>query len=97
MARAITATRAAGRGTWLLLDEPFTGLDLKLRRELTRELREWLRDMGLPVLSVTHDVAEVFALEADVVRLLDGRVVATGPPEVVLAEERERVLTELHR
>ena len=95
MARAIAAAHAAGSGTWLLLDEPFTGLDLSLRSELMGELRPWLEEQGLPVISVTHDVAEVFTLEADVVRLSEGRVTGTGPGKQVLAHDRLRLISEL--
>ena len=97
VARAIAAARVAGPGTWLLLDEPFTGLDLSLRDALTTELRPWLEHLGHPVLSVTHDVAEVFALKAEVVRLSNGRVVATGPAGEVLARDRARLLSDLQR
>ena len=96
VARAIVAARAAGPGTWLLLDEPFTGLELGLRGALTREMPAWFAQLGHPVLSVTHDVAEVFTLNADVIRLSNGRVVRTGSADQVLAEDRARLIAELH-
>jgi molybdate transport system ATP-binding protein len=78
-----------------LFDEPFTGLEAGLRDELISDLREWLSQAGIPVLSVTHDVAEAFQLGAEVIKLAEGRVVAQGPVEVVLAEERKRLLAQL--
>ena len=79
----------------LLLDEPFTGLDLPLRDTLIATLLEWQRKTGTPVLSVTHDVAEAFQLSAEVLRLDTGRIVSQGPVADVLAEERTRLLRQL--
>jgi molybdate transport system ATP-binding protein len=88
LARAI----AAGFGRLLMLDEPFTGMDGALRDELIAELKEWQAKQGAPILMVTHDLGEVFATGAEVMRMKDGRIVAVGPAEVVLAAERERLL-----
>jgi molybdate transport system ATP-binding protein len=79
----------------LLLDEPFTGLDLPLRDELIANLLAWQQKYGAPVLSVTHDVAEAFQLGAEVIRIAEGRVLEQGPVEQVLAEERRRLLQQL--
>jgi molybdate transport system ATP-binding protein len=79
----------------LLLDEPFSGLGGALRDEIAVELKEWLKRRKIPVLSVSHDVAECFLLQAEVVRIAEGSLVAQGPVEAVLAEERERILSEL--
>jgi molybdate transport system ATP-binding protein len=81
----------------LLLDEPFAGLHLPLRDELLEDLRNWLAVMKTPVLSVTHDVGEAFQLGAEVIKFSDGRVLEQGPVEVVLAEERIRLLEQLSR
>ena len=79
----------------LLLDEPFSGLDAVLRDELAVALRVWLGRCETPVLSVSHDVGEVFLLGAEVIRMAEGEVVEQGPAEVVLGEERERLLAGL--
>jgi molybdate transport system ATP-binding protein len=89
------AAAAANANRLLLLDEPFTGLDLALRSELMQDLRLWAAGERLCVLSVTHDVAEAFQLDAEVIKIADGRVVEQGPVEVVLAEERRRQLEQL--
>jgi molybdate transport system ATP-binding protein len=89
--RVAVARAASGAvGRLLLLDEPFTGLDASVRDQLIADLRRWLG--STPVISVTHDVGEAFLLGAEVVRIADGRVVAQGPVEDVLAEERKRLL-----
>jgi len=79
----------------LLLDEPFTGLDGALRDLLAVELRDWLGRWKVTVLSVTHDVAECFLLNAEVIRMAEGQIIEQGPVEHVLAGERERILIEL--
>ena len=96
IARAATAAVCVNGGSLLLLDEPFTGQDLKLRDELIEELRDWLTQMRRPVLSVTHDVGEAFQLNAEVIKIADGRVVQQGPVASVLAEERTQMLEQLN-
>lgn len=81
----------------LLLDEPFSGLDAVMRDELAMALREYLARWKVPVLSVSHDVGEAFLLEAEVIRMAEGKVVDQGPVEVVLRGERERLLAGLQR
>ncbi len=97
VARAVASVTAldAARPRMLLLDEPFAGLDTKLRDEIAAALREWLRLRRVPVLSVSHDVAECFLLGAEVLRMEDGQIAAQGMAGVVLGQERERVLRSL--
>jgi molybdate transport system ATP-binding protein len=80
----------------LLLDEPFSGLDIAARDELLVELRAWLTKWKIPVLSVTHDLGEAFQLNAEVIKIAEGRVVRQGPVAEVLAAERERLLDQLN-
>lgn len=87
LARALAVPEAK----LLLLDEPFAGVDRTLRDDLLPTLRAWCAARDLPVVSVTHDVDEVFLLHAEVVRLNEGHVVAQGAPRAVLADEVERV------
>jgi len=79
----------------MLLDEPFTGLDRTLRDELLPQMRAWLRDRGIPALSVTHDVEEAFHLQACVVLIRDGKVEDEGYVSKILGPERERLLGSL--
>lgn len=95
LARAAAATIGMESGL-LLLDEPFAGLDLAIRSELMLELQVWAARRNLFVLSVTHGIAEAFQLHAEVIKLADGKVVERGPVEVVLAEERKRLLAQLN-
>jgi molybdate transport system ATP-binding protein len=81
--------------TLLLLDEPFSGLDYAMRDELVGGLREYLMRHKIPVLSVTHDVGEAFQLDAEVIRIADGRVVQQGPASDALKDERQRLMSQL--
>jgi len=98
VARAVVAAITSGspdQRPLLLLDEPFSGLDAALRDDLLAELRAWLVQWHVPVLSVTHDVGEAFQLGAEVIKLAEGRITQQGPVESVLAEERLRLMTQL--
>ncbi|MCG8038819.1 MAG: ABC transporter ATP-binding protein, partial [Candidatus Thiodiazotropha taylori] len=58
----------------LLLDEPFSGLDVELREQLAREVRDILKREEVTAILVTHDQLEAFAL-ADAIGVLgDGRL-----------------------
>ena len=74
LARALVAEPRA-----LLLDEPFAALDASLRVRLRDELRELQSRLGLPILLITHDEADVAAFADEVVRIADGRTVADDP------------------
>lgn len=74
LARALAAEPEA-----LLLDEPLAALDARIR-ETTREfLAGMLRELRIPSLVVTHDVGDAEALDAPVVLIEEGRVVARAP------------------
>ncbi len=95
--RVALARALASQPRLLLLDEPFTGLDLALKETLLGDLHAWLARTQTPVLSVTHDVAEVFLTGAEVIALQDGQIAAQGPAEAVLAAQRTQVLRQLQR
>jgi molybdate transport system ATP-binding protein len=95
VARAVVSAATCDAPVLLLLDEPITGLDIPLRDHLVSSLPPWLSERGIPVLSVTHEIAETFQLDAIVFRVADGRLVQQGPAHEVLAEERRRLLSQL--
>jgi molybdate transport system ATP-binding protein len=92
---SVARAAIAANGRLLLLDEPFTGLDTPLRDALLADLQAWLADSRTPVLSVTHDIAEAFQLDAEVIKLHEGRILQQGSAAEVLAEERGRLLAQL--
>ncbi|WP_250445423.1 ABC transporter ATP-binding protein [Actinotalea sp. C106] len=71
----------------LLLDEPTTFLDLRYQAELLDIVRDLADTHGIAVGLVLHDLDQAAAVADTVVLLVDGRVVAAGPPEVVLTSE----------
>jgi molybdate transport system ATP-binding protein len=72
----------------LLLDEPFTGLDVSVQMALRIELGRHLRDFPGVVLLVTHDAIDALTLADRVLVLDDGQVAQVGPPAEVAAEPR---------
>jgi len=68
---------AAGQKT-LLLDEPLTGLEPGLRRELRKEIAQLHRELGLTVFHITHDLEEARALADRVGLLMNGRLAQVG-------------------
>jgi molybdate transport system ATP-binding protein len=70
----------------LLLDEPSRGLDAPLRADLYEALRQVRRDFGTPILLVTHDLDECFALGDEMLILREGRIAQTGAPASVVAK-----------
>ncbi len=67
----------------LLMDEPLSNLDERLRNELRLELRGLFMDLGLSVVFVTHDQREAFALSHRIGVMRSGRMVQTGTPQEV--------------
>ncbi len=69
----------------LLLDEPFSNLDARLRVEVRSEVRRTLRTVGVTAIFVTHDRDEAFALGDRVAIVNEGRIAQVGTPEEVYA------------
>ena len=79
----------------LLLDEPFTALDGPTRRALRHEVRRLHEERGVPVLLVTHDTDEAFAL-ADRIAVIDaGRVLQIDDRDGVFGRPLSRRVAEL--
>ena len=93
--RIALARTLAAEPRLLLLDEPFSAMDRATRLETLRHLRAWVQQRALPVLMVTHDLAEAFAASDAVIVLEEGRVRAQGKAEHVLHEARTQLLLEL--
>jgi molybdate transport system ATP-binding protein len=72
----------------LLLDEPFSGLDVSVQMALRMELGRHLRDFPGTALLVTHDAIDALTLADRVLVLDDGVVAQVGPPGEVAAEPR---------
>jgi putative spermidine/putrescine transport system ATP-binding protein len=69
------------RPSLLLLDEPLSNLDAKLREEMQGELRQIQRSIGTTTILVTHDQHEAMALSDRIVVMNRGRVEQIGAPD----------------
>lgn len=58
----------------LILDEPFSALDINLRRQMEREVRNIIDDFSGTVIIVTHDVEEAYRLSDDIAVIYDGNI-----------------------
>jgi ABC-type Fe3+/spermidine/putrescine transport system ATPase subunit len=67
----------------VLLDEPLSSLDYRLRAQLQQELVSWLREFKVTALIVTHDQNEAFAMADRLAIMNSGRLVQVGTPEGV--------------
>ena len=74
----------------LLLDEPLSALDKKLRAELQEELRALHRRVGRTFINVTHDQEEALSLSDEVAVLNHGRIVQKGAPAMLYEHPRTR-------
>ncbi|SFV07410.1 ABC transporter ATP-binding protein [Alicyclobacillus macrosporangiidus] len=78
MARALVI-----RPDVLLLDEPFSNLDAKLRQEMREEVFEIQRAVGITTIFVTHDQEEAMAISDRIAVIHQGVVEQLGPPRVI--------------
>lgn len=67
----------------LLLDEPLSNLDAKLRVEMRAELRRLQKELGITMLYVTHDQAEALSLSDRIVVMNSGQIEQEGHPEEI--------------
>lgn len=72
----------------LLMDEPFSNLDVDLRRRLSEEVREILKDQGISAILVTHDQEEAFSFSDKVGVMNDGKLVQWETPYNLYHEPR---------
>jgi molybdate transport system ATP-binding protein len=79
----------------LLLDEPLAALDAATKSKIIEDLRVWNAAHGIPILYITHNREEVFALGDRVLVLENGRIIADGTPHGVMAAPRRESLAQL--
>src|SRR4051812_46934922 len=78
----------------LLLDEPLSNLDAKLRERMRTELKELQRRTGITFVYVTHDQAEALALSDQIAVMSSGRVQQFGSPFDVYAHPSNRMVAD---
>jgi molybdate transport system ATP-binding protein len=95
MQRVALARTLVANPTVLLLDEPLSALDAPTKSTILDDLREWNRTHCIPILYVTHNREEVFALGEHVIVLDQGRILAQGTPHAVMTAPFEETVAQL--
>jgi iron(III) transport system ATP-binding protein len=78
----------------LLLDEPLSNLDAKLREKMRFELKRMQRDFGLTTVYVTHDQSEALALSHEIAVMSEGRIVQIGSPRDIYEKPRNQFVAD---
>ena len=78
----------------LLLDEPLSNLDAKLRDRMRSELKRLQRDLSLTTVYVTHDQTEALALSHEIAVMNEGRVVQVGTPRQIYEQPTDQFVAD---
>jgi len=78
----------------LLLDEPLSNLDAKLRIQMRVELKRLQSQLGITTIYVTHDQQEALTM-SDIIALMNkGKIIQEGPPETIYSQPKSRFAAE---
>lgn len=86
--RIAIARAIANRPKVLLLDEPLAALDLKLRKDMQKELRRMQKQLGITFVFVTHDQEEALTMSDRVVVMDKGKIQQVGTPQDIYNEPK---------
>ncbi len=86
--RVAIARSMAPRPSLILLDEPFSNLDAKLRHSTRAEVKAMLAAFGITAIMVTHDQEEALSFADRIAVMRDGRIQQTGTPEDIYFRPR---------
>ena len=78
----------------LLLDEPLSNLDAKLRERMRFELKRLQRELGITTVYVTHDQSEALALSHAIAVMSEGRIQQIGTPREIYDRPRNRFVAD---
>jgi len=92
--RVALARALAPRPRVLLLDEPLTALDARLRDTLRGEMNALLRELGVTTVYVTHDQAEAMELGDRIVVMSAGRIEQIGTPREIYFQPASRAVAQ---
>jgi molybdate transport system ATP-binding protein len=93
--RVALARALVTRPKALLLDEPMSALDRNTKSRILDDLRRWNENHAVPILYVTHEREEVYALGDRVLVLEAGKIVADGTPHEVLGRPQLESVAQL--
>jgi putative spermidine/putrescine transport system ATP-binding protein len=88
--RVALARALAGKPQVLLLDEPLSALDAKIRISLRQDIRALQRELGITSIFVTHDQEEALSISDRIVVMNEGRVEQIGSPSEIYNYPRTR-------
>ena len=92
--RVALARALAPRPRVLLLDEPLSALDLKLRKGMQTELKRLQGETGITFVFVTHDQEEALTMSDRIAVMSAGRILQTGSPHQIYHTPRERFVAD---
>jgi len=92
--RVALARALAGRPRVLLLDEPLSALDLKLRREMQIELKRLQHETGITFVFVTHDQEEALTMSDRIAVMSSGRILQIGSPTEIYEQPTSRFVAD---
>jgi spermidine/putrescine transport system ATP-binding protein len=92
--RVALARALANRPRVLLLDEPLSALDLKLRKEMQLELKRLRAETGVTFIFVTHDQEEALTMSDRIAVMDHGRVLQVGSPAEIYDRPRTRFVAD---
>ncbi|WP_420850181.1 ABC transporter ATP-binding protein [Rhodobaculum claviforme] len=92
--RVALARALAPQPRVLLLDEPLSALDLKLRKEMQSELKRLQLETGITFVFVTHDQEEALTMSDRVAVMSEGRILQTGTPEEIYNRPADRFVAD---
>ncbi|MDE0423995.1 MAG: ABC transporter ATP-binding protein [Candidatus Poribacteria bacterium] len=92
--RVALARALINEPTILLLDEPLSALDLKLRKQMQLELKALQRKVGITFVYVTHDQGEALALSDRIAVMNDGKVLQIGTPSEIYDSPQSRFVAD---
>jgi iron(III) transport system ATP-binding protein len=78
----------------LLLDEPLSNLDAKLRERMRFELKRLQRDLKLTTVYVTHDQSEALALSHEIAVMSEGHIIQVGSPRDIYERPRNKFVAD---
>jgi len=78
----------------LLMDEPLSNLDAKLREQMRTEIRRIQKRLGITSVYVTHDQVEAMTLSDQVVVMDQGKIEQVGPPDEIYRRPRTRFVAD---
>ena len=92
--RVALARALINEPTILLLDEPLSALDLKLRKQMQLELKGLQRKVGITFVYVTHDQGEALALSDRIAVMNEGKILQVGTPSEIYDSPQSRFVAD---